>query len=76
MTEELPARRLRFKLPRTRGFAYIFLVLAIFIYPALITYSSYARFDSSRSAQRIIILWALGAVAIAIVTRSWRRERK
>ena len=62
--------------PLARSLAKIFLVVMVIAYLAFISYSYYGRLDSSRSVVRLILLWALGAVATALVMRSWRRERK
>jgi hypothetical protein len=56
--------------PRARLIAKIFFVAIV------IVYLSFISFASSLDVTRLSVLWCLGAVAVALVVRSWWKERK
>jgi hypothetical protein len=68
--------RLSIRSPISRRIAKIFLVAIVIVYLAFISYSYHGRLDSSRDVMRLGALWCLGALAVALVVRSWLREPK
>jgi hypothetical protein len=68
--------RLSIRSPLWRQIAKIFLIAMVIVYLVFISYSYHGRLDSPRSCARLAFLWCLGAVAVALVTRSWQSERK
>ena len=68
--------RLSIRLPLSRRIAKIFFVAIVIVNLVLISYSYHGRLDSSRDVTRLGALWCLGAVAVALVVRSWWKERK
>jgi hypothetical protein len=76
MNQDIADRRLRFRSPLARLIGHIFFVAMVIAYLAFISYSYYGRLDSSRNVMRLVALWCLGAVAVTLVIRSWRKERQ
>jgi hypothetical protein len=68
--------RLSIRSPLSRRIAKIFLVAIVVVYLTFISYSYHGRFESSRDVLRLGAPWCLGAVAIALIIRSWWKERK
>jgi hypothetical protein len=62
--------RLSIRSPRVRLIAKIFFVAIV------VVYLSFISFASSLDVTRLSVLWCLGAVAVALVVRSWWKERK
>jgi|HubBroStandDraft_1064217.scaffolds.fasta_scaffold43234_1 hypothetical protein len=62
--------RLSIRSPLSRRIAKIYFVAI------LIVCLSFISFTSSLDATRLDVLWCLGALAVALVVRSWLKERK
>ena len=62
--------RLSFRSPRAR------LIAKIFFLAIVLVYLSFILFASSLNATQLSVLWCLGGVAITLIVRSWRKERK
>ena len=62
--------RLGIRSPRARLIAKIFFVTII------VVYLSFISFASSLNVTRLSVLWCVGAVAVALVVRSWRKEQR
>ena len=48
----------------------------MFFLAIVIAFLSLITFSSSLDVTRLGVLWCLGAVAVALVVRSWWKERK
>jgi hypothetical protein len=70
--------RLSIRSPRARRIAHIFFAAIVIIYLAFVSYlySYSGKLSSSRDVMRLGALRCLGAVAVALVIRSWWKERK
>ena len=62
--------RLSIRSPHARLGAKIFFVAVVIVNLSLIS------FASSLDVTRLIVLWCLAALAVALVVRSWWKERK
>jgi protein-S-isoprenylcysteine O-methyltransferase Ste14 len=62
--------RLSFRSARARLIAKIFFVAIV------VVFLSFISFASSLDVTRLSVLWCLGAVVVALVVRSWWKERK
>jgi hypothetical protein len=52
------------------------LVSKIFFVAIIVVYLSFISFASSLDVTRLSVLWCLAALAVALVVRSWWKERK
>jgi ABC-type nickel/cobalt efflux system permease component RcnA len=62
--------RLSIRSPLSRGIAKIFFAAVVIASLSLISFSS------SLDLTRLGALWCLGAVAVGLLVRSWRKERR
>jgi hypothetical protein len=76
MNQDAAAKSRRFQSPLARRIGHAIFVAMVIGYLVFITYTFYGRLDPVHGVMRIVVLWCLGALALTLLIRSWRKERQ
>lgn len=76
MNQHTDASSHRPRSPFAQKVGYVIFPALIIGYLAFITYSFYDAHDPARGLGRLVVLWCLGAVAVTLLVRSWRKRRQ